>query len=357
MMKHQKLFLAMEQRIDDGEFLFQDLNVAVESYDQAVSWLDRITKSDQDAVNAVVQKHGHEISFEGASLEAVQVYINSSQVQAIVDFLKKWIPILIEKIKEIFDRLMVWVRTKLHQIEGRIKKLSQSISEMTATDRLSTPGQTQRTKIEDAAAWILGKSNFKDLFDESPLIDMVGVCLVHFADMKTGKLETRITDQYVRAAGQWLAMGRSGDFKDGSTIHLFNPTLYNQRTIEGLPSPSSAITELHVWLQTYGGKVGSLSYTKSDLSTILKELDQGQMKLLGAATHAERTLRKIQSELKDLKGEIILPVGADTMDVKQITDERTVLYTVRYTLNAVSEGFQSRLRLIGGCLSLLEKAK
>ena len=57
-MKHQKLFLAMEQRIDDGEFLFQDLNVAVESYDQAVSWLDRITKSDQDAVNAVVQKHG-----------------------------------------------------------------------------------------------------------------------------------------------------------------------------------------------------------------------------------------------------------------------------------------------------------
>lgn len=53
------------------------------------------------------------------SMEGVQIHLNSNQVQAIVDFIKKWVPILVGKIREYSRQVMDWVKNKLSMLDGK----------------------------------------------------------------------------------------------------------------------------------------------------------------------------------------------------------------------------------------------
>jgi hypothetical protein len=360
MLKHQRLFVAMEQRIDSGLDLIDDMNASLESLNQGMGWLDRLEAGDTTAVPEVLTKHGHEI--ETVSTEGVQVHVNSGQVQAIVDFLKKWIPRFLSYLRDLVTRVIKWVREKLQNLKPRIDDLKKKTWE---GKNLAIPVRDVGPSGKAAASLIHARS-----FDRiANTVDNANIVkIMEAADdwaYVTGKFDTgawaeadvrevnSTGERIQRFVTEWLNFGQAGvTFDEVGTGEAGELLL---QYVNGLPSASTVFNQAVERIGEDKQNTVEIYISVGDAKNLTNQLDQLQLKLLGTANDLNRLVDKAMQKLRAYESDVhrfkVDTKGKD--DLAKIV--RAAMKLINYMYNATSVGLQGRLTIMGNAVSMLEK--
>lgn len=341
MLKHQKLFLAMEQRIDSGEDLIGNLNASLESLEQANNWMDRLENGDHTAVAEVIRVY----PVENISMEGVQVHVNSNQVQAVIDFLKKWIPIVLKKIKDLATRFYRWVVEKLNQLGEKIAGLKKKVSASTET---TYSVETKGTDAGPAAIELLSASP-TDIGDTKGLHSMYSWCaLVAERAISNDESESLPPWREFRAgAAEWLTLdSESSHFSevfDGETPEDLITALFH------LPAPNTVARELKAQLASTAKT--SFSLSKAEVLQRLDQLNRLQLQLAGKVRATQRDVDNLQAKIERFERSAV--GGSSTLSKWNSEAMKLVVKATSYTVQAGSAGLQERLRVIGLAVSVI----
>lgn len=343
MLRHQQLFNAMNQQIDSGIDMLDEYNVTIESLDAASDLLGRLHNGDTSAVIDAQARFGSQMSGEGVSMEGVQIHVNSNQVQMVIDFLKKWIPILIAKIKQVFRQFVAWVKQKLAAIEARLKNLKRWIQETAQSNVVVELHYSGEAPLGVVAF----SSQGGPLFHSRGLSDAMRwvESLVDAADRDSGF--TRISGgvDFVSSMSEWLTLNREHELFP--KVGHFDSDADVAAAVSDMPSPTSATSVAkadfmssmdHFWV----------NLSKPQIGDWLNKLDNCQ---LVNNDHAQKMLKSFNSlEVRLAK----LERASRTYEDGRAGRYQTAVKAVSYALNAAQAGLQFRLQILSSAVSLME---
>ena len=349
MLKHQKLFVAMEQRIDSGIPLVDEYNASLESLNCAIASLERLHNGDFTAVQTVQARFAHELSLESVSLEGVQIHINSGQVQAIIDFLRKWIPIIRNKLVELARDFIRWVQTTLNRISERLSSLKDKVGKATQSEFSLDrgPGATRALAYR-----LLKDGDWVRVFAVSD----VGMEMMA-GHLKTLNGRSSIGDEVIsraaltvfhRSVSQWVYFDH-----DTAPSLSYSPTNTQDLLayVNGLGNFDTGIRNTIVAMSEEARLPPVVILNGSEMKNRMKTLEDGTKRLQDvvqkARGHNDAVARQMDELLKKAQSS---NDGAFLMAAKA-----AVQLTTRAD-QALTAGLQGRLRLVGAGVEMLERA-
>lgn len=343
MLKHQQLFVAMEQRIDSGIDLLDEYNASLESLNSAIEALDQLESGNTAAALDVQKRFGEQLSMEGVSMEAVYVHVNSAQVQAIIDFLKKWIPILISKIRDVLSKFIDWFKVRLKAIGERAAALRDKIKVSTQRHYTLNVKFNDRVPVGVLAfnhnSWALSR-------DRSLLRAVAWIeGLLMSAQMDVNASYGAGPYDFVSEMAQWLTLNKHNDLFP--VAHHDAEIKEVEKILQDMPSPSEAISVTRSEIQAY--TEFGLDMSKEKVLQTLDELDRDQMNNLAIAGQVTKSLEVIRARLAKM--------GIESKEFKgnQAARYRLAVKFVDYGLKATKDGLQFRLEILSDAIRLLEK--
>ncbi|WJJ54897.1 hypothetical protein [Xanthomonas phage RTH11] len=322
----------------DGQHLLGELQASLEAFNRDNELLHRVTHGDQSAIEEAQKIHGFQMASFGVSLEAVNIHVNSNQVQQVVDFLKKWIPILLKKIRDLGKRFIAWVKVKLQQIGERISALKTKFS------TLNQPTFTfHATKLSERAGLSMFQPNVVKIDDYQGLQQMFEWLRLATGEVASDKMTVSRErfGNYASGAALWLTGETDHPAYEIDPWTKGDDATYLSEQYRKFPSSGEFATDLR---RTCAGKVGnSLTLSKSALVGHLDRLNRMQLNMVSTATNIERNLREIERDVTKLQN--VSKVGA-------VNNAKFVVNLTNYTIHASSTGLQERLRIVGYALDL-----
>ena len=347
MLRHQQLFVAMEQRIDSGIDMLDGYNATLESYEHAIGLLGRLEAGDTSAVIDAQARFGHEQVVETVSNEAVVYHVNSAQIQAVIDFIKKYLPILLRKLKEFAKQFFDWVQVQAKRVEARAEKLFEMISEMTTSECSIEKGRTAAATV---AFGMLADNKTAQFTFASP--DKLGNASEHFA---------RVAASGDRVLSSGMAMGNLTDGLRGWVgFNCDIPSLtFDATTVAG--SPDKALRLLNefpsaeeVWqtaVKSMETAKSTVVMSKEDIKLAVKVLRDAADRMRKSIEEARKTISQSQRILEGVK----VPENSSVAD--QIGAK--VKFGVRGATmceSALSTGFRHRLAVLDAMLLMLNRS-
>ena len=342
MLKHQKLFVAMEQRIDSGIDLLDEYNASLESLNSAIDALDQLESGNTTAVSDVQKRFGAQLSMEGVSMEAVYVHVNSAQVQAAIDFLKKWIPILLKKIKELTVEFFTWVKGRLLALEERLGSLKERVKaspqkefEIEVTENLAPYLAVVDGILRQDIHGYFGGGGLTGALNalEGWVVEVAGPDDFIFDQAST----------YVGSIASWLTFNEM--HLDFPTPSRFATTVDEMKeVIHSMPELSKIAAAAKEQLVHAAPSGRTFKLSKASALMRIDALDKAQWSTSSTAQEDMKNLRALGKKLEPLEGDHSASEAA-----------RVVIKALNYALKASQAGLQSRLKLLSGSVQLLEK--
>lgn len=338
MLKNQQHFVSMEAQVDLGTALMERLDASLESYNQAVGWVASLEVGDNAALEAIVAQHGEHLP-EIASMEAVQVHINSSQVEAVIEFLKKWIPKLIKKIGELLSDFFDWIKMKARQLGVSIDNTIQQV-------RLSVkPSYKWRpeTDVQKAAVTLMQEDKFRELTDVESLRSLVtgldSALRSATAGQPLGQIKLR---SLVDNASVWL----TGEIKHESFATAgmsANDNTAPWNAVYELPVPAASGREL---IQGLGSRAPEeLELPKKEVLDRLESIKKAQMQVISSVTQCERELKGLRSRVAEM---------SKMNGLHSAEEAKALVSMTNFVISASQNGLQTRLRVLGQGLTLIK---
>lgn len=334
-MRHQIAFNALSQQIDDPNTYLHDLRVSFEAFDQASEWLERAEAGDAAVASEIPEEHWESIrDNEQVSQEGVQVHVNSGQVQAVIDWLKKYIPILLRKIKEIFMNFFTWIRRKLQQMGQGLTSLKDSVRNslsLNYTVALHEP-LTERDKFLGAILSMGVKV----------LETKISNVTKHVSADPSGV----IRDLFETAEG-WLVLDKThSPFKRDNIPPISNAQEGIDFLNTGIKSPRMVKLDSEAQVaSTYHGR-SELKFSKRNFEQFLDDISKTESDLNFYANLGEQSIKTDQKLIEELQAHI---------DGRAL-DYKLKLKALNYKLNAVTEGLSWRLQTLDSLLRLARRA-
>lgn len=359
-MKHQAFFLATLESISmeherQGERLINELDASLESFHLANNWLSRAEAGDATAVVEVLTKYGTQI--DAVSLESVQVHVSSAQVQAIVDFLKKWIPKIIRTMQEILERLLHWIKDRLNNLGPRLEKLAKKPFAKTT---LTVPN----TYAGAAAAGLMLHGSI-DKFVQSPNAESIRYVLDHAEGWATAPSSTirslsdvgevrQVMDRAENFLNDWLSFGESGRlYGHGTTTATSAGAVIKERMEQWGHVSDLTGTAIKRWAGTV--KMGdSFTMPESSINTVIERLDRLQLNVSKTANVIIHRVERAQSAIRNVGRKLERDKDTDLDEALQI---KSAIRLISYIGHAMGAGLQTRLSVLGGAVDILEKAE
>lgn len=361
-MKHQQHFLASLESIESGEEILNDLAVTLESYEQADRWLTTIEAGDTSVIPQILAVHGHEI--EGVSMEGVQVHINSNQVQMIVDFLKKWIPRLLNFLRDLLGRVIKWVREKLLGLETRLHHLKTKTWGNKQV-KIQVRGVSQANK---AAAVLIHERKFDSVINT---VDDAAVKKI------LGNLEEWAYVTGKRDSNDWANMNPA---EADHTAHLVQDFVRDWLNFGNNDLPYAQIGRGHAGelLLAYANGLDAPSVTfnqavdkiadrfqttvyilveSREVMRLIDQLNTLQMKLLGTSRSLSRLVDDAMDKLRAHERNTTKLKADQTVSDDLTKLVRASVKLINYMYTASGVGLQGRLSLLGNAVGMLEKAE
>lgn len=320
-----------------GEAILSDLNVSLENLNQANDWLVRSHKLDVAVANEI-NAQGHVLGLgDTVSMEGVQVHLNSSQVDAIVEFLKKWVPIILKKIRGLIKQFLDWVASITAKIDGKVKNLRQRwTAQKGPLEYNYTVGASSNQSR--AALSLIRKKNLTHYQPRAAagygqLIKKIGEAREH--GMNSSEM-TRLMDLYLISRESWIMMGVPTNVRPTTVAEMLvstdNPmiALNSDEVLEKLDARDTSNL-------TISGK-------SEDLLKFLEGLSALQLKLnYEVRTHLS-ALETMVGKIND--GWVTQQVGlGDNGAAKLVSMKSMVNLTTRCSLD-LEVGLNYRLRIM-----------
>ncbi len=347
MLKHQKLFVAMEHRIESGIDVLDEYNQVRRDLDRALVSLEHLEHGCPWAVDQVQQHFGSQLSVHGVSLESVQVHVNSQQVQAIIDFLRKWIPKLVVKLKELGKKFIDWAQQTLHRLGERIDVLKKKLQTL----------ESSSIEVVPPAGSLIGKVAFElhrtRQWDAFVTVDDFHVNLYDRAlklpDSEQGWDEIQIrmaTKALNEVLGEWIY------FRQEHTPAVVEGDIVaTERSVAELSDFDSMSRQVLTQYVEQAKLDAPLTFKKDEAQRLIQELDRAQMDVLATTTG----VRKVNENLTKRLVEVLK--SAEQSSSAEFATAARLVYRMAVKMEAaITSGFQTRLRLLGAGVGLLEKA-
>mgnify|MGYP001030762800 CR=1 FL=1 len=334
-MRHQIAFNALSQQIDDPNTYLHDLRVSCEAFDQANEWLERAEAGDAAVAAEIPEEHWESIRDNAQiSQEAVVVHVNSGQVQAVIDWLKKYIPILLRKIKEIFMNFFAWIRRKFQQMGRGLTSLQDAVRNSLSSNytvKLHEP-LTERDKF---LATVFSSMSF-----------YLNVKVPTFSKTTILNPKDTIAELFEVAEG-WLVIDRNiSPFKRND----IPPITTAQEGIDflntELKSPRMVMLDSEAYLASKYRGPSEINFYKKTFERTLKDMSKTEENLTYSADLSVRSIEHDRRFIESLQ-----PVFESNA-----VDYKLKLKALNYKLNAVTEGLSWRLRTLDSLLRLARRA-
>lgn len=323
---------------DVGESILGELQVSIEELNQANDWLVRANRRDIKVATEINQ-HGHVLGGgETVSMEGVQIHLNSSQVDQIVAFLKKWVPIILKKLRELAKQFMTWVGTMTANVDGKIQKARDYLrGAKVPTYDVQFNGGSMAMRV---AAKLIATRDAR--YFQPRAAAGYGQLIKRFDELRTQGTEVpgmlRILDLYVISRQGWIMMG--GSWPSGLTSV--------NEVLTGTDGPTRAFNSdaFKKNLGVYGEGTFTLKGQVSQLIPLLEETRDLQLKLNFEVRNLLRELAKVTDHLDRIY---------DSKDAEDFTDEdklslvdtKNLISLTSRISGDLSTGLQFRLKVLG----------
>lgn len=330
--------------IDDGSSLLNEFQCSLEAFNRANEFLGQFSQGNVENFGTFMALYQNQVpelgsAGEDVSLEAygnVEAVVDHPAVKSAIAWLKKWIPIIIQQVKELGLRFLAWLKQKYSQTSAKIKRLAKQI------DRELHPEVTLRaTTAAQGEGLVLLKDSRKlrdniNLSDAEHLVDWCWDAKIRLLS-SDDPVELNEFDYCVEKMGAWLT--NSGDLSK-----FQNRDNENYKT---LPAPGIAAGEYSV-----SGKSESIAPFSTDYTTLgkkLKELDAAQLKLIDS-------VEKLKFKMDSLAVSLGRFRVHDDMGAHKADDVRWVLDMLNWTSTALMHGSRRRMYCFGQAVDLVEDA-
>lgn len=333
-MRHQIVFNALSQQIDDPTIYLNDLRASCEAFDQASEWLERAEAGDATVAAEIPEEHWESIrDSEQISQEAVVVHVNSSQIQAIVDWLKKYIPMLLRKIQEIFMNFFGWIKRKSQELRLSSTSLKDKIARSLSpnyTVKLNEPP----TEYEKFLAAVISAG--------------VKPMEVKFGSVSSTSMSNprQVISELYELAEMWLVTDlNQSPFKrlDIPAISSAQEGLDFLKEID-LPNEVIAKSQAHL-ASSYHGPT-ELVFPKQNFLKFLNDIEKTFSNLNDSADFSRKSIEHDKGYIRSIQPFL----------VNQPFETKFKLLAINYKLRAVSAGLIWRLRTLQKILALARKA-
>lgn len=352
MLSHQKLFVTMEQQIESGIDLINEYNASLEALDAALQSLEELESGQDAGLLTVQQKLGAQLSMEGISLEGVVVHLNSSQVQVVIDFLKKWIPILLQKARELAKKFIAWAKIQLKKVDERLSKLSLQLKSKSHGSMSAEFKGTQRglfvlatTPVMREFGWNRGLRLDK-IFDRQEFHGVHGFVEDLLTSGAEGRPPAATYHFFETALGEWLTFGQDRLFVYDQHRWSDGPEGFAEY-LRKLPDPTAITSEYNQKL-TLGVETLKIEASTHELEQTIKFLSQKQMDMLAGARELEEIGLKFEKRLKQMGKNL------DELEGTEALAHKNAIKLINYILKASQVGLQSRLSALGAAVGILE---
>lgn len=358
LLKHQQNFRASLEQLAGGDHLFRDLDLQLGQYAAAERYLASMESGQTDLVPEIIGTYRSELDQSVVSLESVQIHINSSQVQVIVDFLKKWIPIIISKIKEIAIKIFRWAREKLLRIDERLGKLIDDFKDWKDPQVTFTVGDEARDRV----AFRMFNGNGGDRFSTPVSFGDMVRCLDDLTNiLESDPSKLNIVDVlkvcytahhslHVLLFADWEA-----NYKEMNFASADRPGRALRAVAEELGSPMEQIRRASESMAKEASDYPPLKMSVSDVTSALRRLQSTQLKLVGDIKSSETKLDSLTRRLAKVQ----FPSDVEADDDKHAQFIRDVylstVFFINYAQGAMSTSLQFQLRSLGDICDMLER--
>ena len=352
MLRHQRLFNAMNQQIDSGIDMLDGYNASLESVHRAVDLLDRLESGDTTAVLDAQVQFGNELVAESVSTEAVVYHVNSAQVQAVIDFLKKWIPVLLRKLREFTKQFIAWVQVQIKRVQARAEQLSQSIKAATRSEYTLHPGRTAAEQM--AYATTVGHSVKEIVSEEAKGLVSASNFFCSAVKLQnspyTGNgMSSLGLHQYALGLRYWVCFGHEVEGLDVEIRQTIEKADDAYRTLINIPTPDAAWRAAVV--KATEGLSPEYQVRKQEISELLKVVANGTSSLTAEVNKVRGMITESSHALDSISRELTNEV---------VSEEATYLkFSVRgisLCETAASLGFRQRTAVLNSVVTLLERA-
>lgn len=322
-----------------GESILEELTVSFEELNQANDWRVRAERRDIK-VATEINEHGHVLGAgETVSMEGVQIHLNSSQVDQIIAFLKKWVPIILKKIKDLAKQFMAWVNSITAAVDGKIKKAQDYLrghkSHKSFDVVLNGAGIPAR-----AAANMINRMDTRHF--QPRTVAGYGQLIKRFEEARTQGLDvsntTRMCDLYLMSRQSWIMMG--GDVPSGLTSV--------SEVLAGTEAPTRAMMG-DAFKQNLGAAGTGPVTVKGQVGQLMKLLEETQdlqLKLNFEVRTLLNELAKVTDRLDEVN---------DSKSAEDYTDEdklslvgmKSLIGLTSRVSGDLSVGLQFRLKVLG----------
>ncbi len=327
--------------IEDGSFIASELQGSLEAFNRDYDFFHQFSQGNVQSFSTFMALHQNQIpeaGVEGISLEAigddVKAAVDHPAVKAAIAWLKKWIPIILQKIKELGLRLMAWLKQQYNQTSAKIKRLLKEI------DRAITPQVTLTAEGEDesqALALLKDDSILRQVISVTNAEHLVDWCFR--ANSRVVSIDDPVElDEFeyaVSAMGLWLTNELRHDAFTGR----------DNENYKTLPAPGIAAGEYSVF-QVRGVRTMAPWHTNyTTVAKHLNELDAAQKKLI------ER-VEKLKFKMDSLAVSLGRFRVTEGMAEHKADDVRWVLEMLNWTSAALMHGSRQRQLRIAAAVDL-----
>lgn len=322
-----------------GESILEELTVSFEELNQANDWLVRAKRLDPKVAQEI-NAHGQVLGTgETVSMEGVQIHLNSSQVDQIVAFLKKWVPIILKKIKELAKQFMAWVSTVTANIDGKIKKARDYLNSHKGRSTFDVELNGAGLPLRVAAVMIsrMDTRHFqpRTVAGYGQLIKRFEEARVHGLDVSS---TTRLCDLYLMSRQSWIMMG--GDAPTGLTSV--------SEVLAGTEAPTRAMMS-DAFKQNLGAAGTGTVTVKGQISQLMKLLEETQdlqIKLNFEVRTLLNELAKVTDRLDEENDRKRDEDYSDEDKLSLVAMKSLISLTSRVS-GDLSAGLQFRLKVLG----------
>lgn len=330
---------------ENGDLIISDLTASMEEFSQASKWLD-MTRRGNPQVLVEINEAGHVLGLDDQiSMEGVQVHINSDQVGKVIEFLKKWIPIILKKIRDAAGKFLDWAKGAIAKIHDRITTTRGKLKAHPPTKsfRLDVSGAEPNRRIA-AAILAHGDTNQFDPFRMRGYGELITHMQVLRAGAPSVTTVQRLVDLYMFARTPWIMMGQRDPARPTSFGEVISET---ESAVNAIRSPEIQ-SVLMANIETVTGVVRNMDKVLADAEAL-------QLKL-------NFELRKHQSDLEALIEGVRKNIEAMKPDAYNSRENLDSFTALRSSLNFMTRisydltfGTHFRMRVLSELASLVNE--